>query len=72
MRHAFPLNTVRKWNRGHVVKSTEGWSPLHRTLRQHISELRAITLSPEDERRRQRLKQFWTKQTPSGQSWPKR
>jgi hypothetical protein len=77
----FPPNTVRTWRVGNVVKSVEGWSPLHRYVRagaqsspfrDSIEELRAAVLSPEDEKRRERLKQFWTKLTPSGSQFPVR
>jgi hypothetical protein len=30
---AFPANTVRLWRSGHVVKSVEGWSPVHKYVR---------------------------------------
>lgn len=76
----FPFNTVRQWRSGPVVKSMEGWAPVHRyaktgprsELHDDISALRELTLSPEDETRRKRLTQFWTKLTPSGVSYPSR
>lgn len=80
-RRAFPQNTVRSWKSGRVVKSVEGWSPLSRyarggacetPFRAAIEELRATVLSPEDEKRRARLKQFWTKLTPLGTQFPLR
>lgn len=70
----FPFNTVRLWRSGHVVKSTEGWAPIHRyvktgprsELHDDIAALRGLTLSPEDEIRRKRLAKFWTKLTVTG------
>jgi hypothetical protein len=76
----FPFNTVRLWRSGHVVKSMEGWAPVHRyaktgprsELHDDISALRELALSPEDETRRKRLTQFWTKLTPTGNGRPGR
>lgn len=75
----FPFNTVRLWRSGHVVKSTEGWAPIHRyakagrsPLHDDINTLRELALSPEDEERRKRLTRFWTKLTPTGNGRPGR
>lgn len=76
----FPVNTVRLWRSGHVVKSTEGWAAVHKyartgprsELHRDIEELRQAALTPNDERRRKRLQQFWTKLTPSGIAYPSR
>ena len=75
----FPFNTVRLWRSGHVVKSTEGWAPIHRyakagrsALHDDIAALRDLTVDPKDDARRKRLTQFWTKLTPTGNGRPGR
>lgn len=41
------------------------------TLRRLVEALREV-LSPEDEKRRARMKRFWVKLTPTGNQFPKR
>jgi hypothetical protein len=72
---AFPINTVRRWAKGHVVKSDVGWSKLkqhvrhtgYTTLHADVDALRVL-LAPDDESKRTTVQSSWSQLFPDRKS----